>query len=599
MADDALKRLETLLQTGLQELSTTFESRWLNEDGDLSNLLAPWESPGTQADLDEIRRYGEGDLIDDLAEDLLEEAVQRAAKAFWPRLGGVGSVGDRLEAAAKGLGALRRAQAALLGTLGVEKRLLRWHEVAFRSAMEAAWPAYAADQVESYFSQTWRRCLRERQDQRVDEWWCSMAGQSLSPSQRVLALLQSNRPRWRQASATLAERGRSRVGLNPLASFEQDVEMADCDDEDGLEDDEEDDSLQEDRSFANLGGLCEISKAMLAAGLRRSWSDLVMRFFSRQLTTFIEERCRSEFDKKGLLDRLTQILYAPMLRWLRAAFGVPPVAAALLPEDEAEFQAEEAWWSAAQSAALRFFEAFLEIRLGEAFDLMRDFPESAPALLDLRRCLALTGRAAPLVQALREQISRRLLIAGAHTRDVIKVYIKTIKALRLIDPRGLLLDGVSAPIREYLKRRKDTVRCIITALTEDTELQQELQQGAEALASASKKVKLQAGQPALPAQNEVPDFTGEDFEASDDEEDPDCWTPDPFDVDPQKPSRHRRAQDVVSLLVGIYGSKEMFIKEYKEMLADRLLANPTYHAEREMQNLELLKTRLSCGSWFL
>lgn len=27
--------------------------------------------------------------------------------------------------------------------------------------------------------------------------------------------------------------------------------------------------------------------------------------------------------------------------------------------------------------------------------------------------------------------------------DVIKVYIKTIKALRLVDPRGLLLEGVS------------------------------------------------------------------------------------------------------------------------------------------------------------
>ena len=71
--------------------------------------------------------------------------------------------------------------------------------------------------------------------------------------------------------------------------------------------------------------------------------------------------------------------------------------------------------------------------------------------------------------------------------DVIKVYIKTIKALRLVDPRGLLLEGVSksqffdpmmsgcvgffsadlrprsTPIREYLKKRKDTVRCIITA----------------------------------------------------------------------------------------------------------------------------------------
>ena len=32
-------------------------------------------------------------------------------------------------------------------------------------------------------------------------------------------------------------------------------------------------------------------------------------------------------------------------------------------------------------------------------------------------------------------------------------------------------------------------------------------------------------------------------------------------------------------------------KPCEEMLADRLLANPTYHAEREMQNLELLKTR--------
>ena len=81
--------------------------------------------------------------------------------------------------------------------------------------------------------------------------------------------------------------------------------------------------------------------------------------------------------------------------------------------------------------------------------------------------------------------------------DVIEVYIKTIKALRLVDPRGLLLEGVpkpqatdlairereqmpwhrvshvqtwqrswklrSTPIREYLKKRKDTVRCIITA----------------------------------------------------------------------------------------------------------------------------------------
>jgi hypothetical protein len=30
---------------------------------------------------------------------------------------------------------------------------------------------------------------------------------------------------------------------------------------------------------------------------------------------------------------------------------------------------------------------------------------------------------------------------------------------------------------------------------------------------------------------------------------------------------------------------------FEEMLADRLLGNPTYNTERETQNLELLKTR--------
>ncbi|CAJ1451639.1 unnamed protein product, partial [Effrenium voratum] len=95
--------------------------------------------------------------------------------------------------------------------------------------------------------------------------------------------------------------------------------------------------------------------------------------------------------------------------------------------------------------------------------------------------------------------------------------------------------------------------------------------------------------PALPVAQEPPDLAGEDCEASS-EEDPDSWVPDPMDADDAQP-RARKAQDVVSLLVGIYGSKEMFIKEYKEMLADRLLGNPSYSTEREVQNLELLKTR--------
>ena len=43
--------------------------------------------------------------------------------------------------------------------------------------------------------------------------------------------------------------------------------------------------------------------------------------------------------------------------------------------------------------------------------------------------------------------------------------------------------------------------------------------------------------------------------------------------------------------LGIYGSKELFIKEYREMLAERLLSSATYATDKEARNLELLKTR--------
>ena len=49
--------------------------------------------------------------------------------------------------------------------------------------------------------------------------------------------------------------------------------------------------------------------------------------------------------------------------------------------------------------------------------------------------------------------------------------------------------------------------------------------------------------------------------------------------------------DLIFLLVKIYGSKEIFINEYKELLSERLLISGTYNTVKERANLELLKTR--------
>lgn len=50
----------------------------------------------------------------------------------------------------------------------------------------------------------------------------------------------------------------------------------------------------------------------------------------------------------------------------------------------------------------------------------------------------------------------------------------------------------------------------------------------------------------------------------------DAWQPDPIDADPSRSARSRRMHDIISMLVGIYGGKQLFITEYR--CAEQLLA---------------------------
>ncbi|PIO76945.1 hypothetical protein TELCIR_00964 [Teladorsagia circumcincta] len=53
------------------------------------------------------------------------------------------------------------------------------------------------------------------------------------------------------------------------------------------------------------------------------------------------------------------------------------------------------------------------------------------------------------------------------------------------------------------------------------------------------------------------------------------WMPDPIDVSPGESGRFRQAADVFNMLVSVYGSKEMFVKEYRQLLAERLTSSNT------------------------
>lgn len=65
-----------------------------------------------------------------------------------------------------------------------------------------------------------------------------------------------------------------------------------------------------------------------------------------------------------------------------------------------------------------------------------------------------------------------------------------------------------------------------------------------------------------------------------------------------KTSKSRRTCDIISMLVNVYGSKELFVNEYRTLLADRLLSQFTYNTEKEIRYLELLKIRYATNVKF-
>ncbi|TFK26875.1 ubiquitin-protein ligase [Coprinopsis marcescibilis] len=207
-----------------------------------------------------------------------------------------------------------------------------------------------------------------------------------------------------------------------------------------------------------------------------------------------------------------------------------------------------------------------DLRTREIFDIIIDFPDSMGALQDLKECLQRVDQRGALVKTLRKANAKRLLHPGADTKLILSQYVATIKCLRIIDPPGVLLFKVADPIRRYLRDRPDTIRCIVASLVGDEDSGDSL---------------LDDNEPIQPLQqSETEDYS-----------DP-MWEPEPIDAGPE--FRTNKPSDVISTLVSIYDSKDLFVKELQALLAQRLLAIPEaeiYKVERERRNIEILKIR--------
>lgn len=287
---------------------------------------------------------------------------------------------------------------------------------------------------------------------------------------------------------------------------------------------------------------------------------------------WIEGAVAGNFEEEDLLERVLRRQLAVLLPWAYSVVG---------PD---AFQAEQ--WEA--TLEFQISECFVRVRLRELFDLVTEYPDSLPAVRELGAALERTGRFyKALANEFRNALTARLLHPGAETGQIIDVYISTIKVLRdaNMDPSGELLQVATQPVRDYLKGRADTIRCIITSLTDEEgggELYEELR---------NKDAKpLEEAQLDEEDEEEPPTFD---------------WEPPPSILKRRGvitgqvgrvTSSSQRKGDILSMLVGIYGSKDLFVNEYRIMLADKLLVNTDFNTDKEVHNLELLKLRFGEAS---
>ncbi|XP_067629026.1 anaphase-promoting complex subunit 2 isoform X2 [Eurosta solidaginis] len=275
----------------------------------------------------------------------------------------------------------------------------------------------------------------------------------------------------------------------------------------------------------------------------------------------IKETCYGIFER-SFLRQLEYWLNETVINWLRKIFSQDATSDVNTLNIINGFKVKLTYFLY-ENVALSITEQF--------FSIIIDFPESIPAIDDLKVCMEKIDMRKHFIETLTNTLKVRVLHPGVNTMDILTGYIAAIKAIRYLDNSGVILETVTAPIRDYLRKRSDTVRRVVTGLTEEgpTDLTEELAKG-EALKENEK----------LDVNEELNNWEN--------------WLPDSYGIDQTariQLTNVNRSADIISMVVDIYGSKELFMNEYRNLMADRLLTYLDFNADKEIRNLELLKLR--------
>ncbi len=215
------------------------------------------------------------------------------------------------------------------------------------------------------------------------------------------------------------------------------------------------------------------------------------------------------------------------------------------------------------------------LRTDELFNVIVEWENgSQGAIEDLKRYVTTPSSRTYLTTTFSSVVSYRLLQPGASTTEILQVYISIIRAFTLLDPKGVLLDRVARPIRRYLRERDDTVTIVVGGLLADPE-------DDSSAGDVLLELAVEMNQSTSAKGGDEADDGGLDYDDM-------SWMPDPVDAGPEY--KKSKNSDVIGSLISLFESKDVFVKEFQNILGERLLKKE-YEFDREIRVLELLKLR--------
>lgn len=208
-------------------------------------------------------------------------------------------------------------------------------------------------------------------------------------------------------------------------------------------------------------------------------------------------------------------------------------------------------------------------RIKDLYHLISKYPFTIETMKEINRCLDKSTYHDKLVQSSIQQLNQNLLLPSVKTVDIIIYYIKTIHSFLLIDHRGVLLDKVARPIRNYLRTRDDTIEKIVNGLlTTDRKKNKLIELNSELVRGYSKN-----------SNSKSRNYKKRTLK----------WQPDPVDALPD--FQIGKIDDIIDSLTSIFDDNSLFIDQFVKIFSVDLLTVKNYDISHILNSLSLLKTK--------